>query len=141
MENVQIRDYTDADYNQVKQILIEGNLFDETLDSRDNLRKKIERDPASIIVAVFDNRVIGNAYIVEDGWAHFIFRLSVSKEHRKRGVGKLLMQAAEKRMKDRGTPEVGLLVRSDDNELVGYYKKQGYTHSEKTFRFMWKKLS
>ena len=37
-----IRYYNDSDYENVKQILQEGNLYEETWESRENLNRKIK---------------------------------------------------------------------------------------------------
>ena len=137
---VEIRNYKDSDYEDVKTNLKEGDLYDEVWDSRENLKKKIERDPDSIIVAVEDGKAIGNIYVIRDGWANFVFRLAVRKTHRNKGIAKVLMKEAETRLKQIGVKECSLFVRDDDNKLKEWYKKQGYQASKRKHQAMWKEL-
>ena len=78
-----VRNYIDADYEEVKVNLIEADMFNPLLDSRENLRRKIETNPGSILVATNEtDRVIGNIYLIEDFFNSFIFRLAVRETHR-----------------------------------------------------------
>lgn len=136
---VMIRDYQDSDYEEVRQNLLNGGLFYELSDTRDNLRRKSERDPESIIVAEYDHAVVGNVFFVEDGWMPWIFRLAVRKEYRERGIGSLLMDEAEKRLKARGYQLIGFFVNEQEPEAQEWYTKRG-SFSGGRYRFMGKKL-
>ncbi len=131
MKTIHIRDYADSDYEDVRKNLEDGALFDADWDSRENLTHKIERNPGSIIVAIADHEVIGNVYIVEDGWAAFIFRLAVRKPYRRRGIATMLLKEAEKRLAEKGVKEVALLVRNEEDELKSFYGKRGYALKRK----------
>src|ERR1700733_5734230 len=101
MNNVSIRNYAKEDYPSLKQILIEGGLFDETWDSEKGLEKRIIEKPDSIIVAVMNGQVIGCVYLVDDFFP-FIFRLAVKKRFRRQGIGKKLVAEAIERLKKHG---------------------------------------
>lgn len=134
-----IKFYEDHFYNDVKQILQECNLYDETWEDRKNLKRKIERDPQSILIAEENNKIIGCVFIVEDGWNAFIWRLCVKESHRKKGIGSLLMQKAEDIIKKRGIKEASLFVDSKNDSLKEWYKKQNYIKTS-DWTFMYKKL-
>lgn len=136
---VEIRDYNDSDYEDVKQNLQEGGLFNPSLDTREILKRKIEDSPDSIIVAIEDSHAIGNVYFIHDAWQSFIFRLAVREAYRGKGIGRMLMQEAERRLKERGVKEASLFIK-DGNELEQYYQSQGYYSFPKTHRFMHKGL-
>jgi len=136
---VTIKFYKDDFYADVKQILKESNLYDETWETKDHLKHKIERDPQSILIAVDNNKIIGCVFIVEDGWNGFIWRLCVKESHRKKGTGSLLMQKAEEIIKNRGIKEASLFVDTKNESLQEWYKKQGYTKTS-DWTFMYKKL-
>ena len=134
-----IKFYEDSLYEEVIKILQEGNLYDETWEARENLKRKIERDPQSILVAVDNNTIIGCVFIVEDGWNGFIWRLCVKESHRKKGVGLLLMQKAEEIIKQRGIKESSIFVDPKNETLQEWYKKQNYIKAS-NWTFMYKKL-
>jgi len=131
--------YKDEFYDGVKQILQEAKLYDETWEARENLKRKIERDPQSILIAVDENKIIGCVFIVEDGWNGFIWRLCVKKSHRKNGIGSMLMQKAEAIIKERGIKEASLFVDIKNDSLQNWYQKQDYIKAS-DWTFMYKKL-
>ncbi len=136
---VSIRFYTDSDYEKVKQILKEGNLFDDVWEDRHNLKRKIERDPESILLAEEDSHAVGCVFVVEDGWNAFVWRLSVKKTHRKKGIGLMLMEKAEEIIKNRGMKEVSIFVDAKNENLKEWYKKQKYLQTN-DYTFLYKKL-
>ncbi|MEK6903213.1 MAG: GNAT family N-acetyltransferase [Nanoarchaeota archaeon] len=137
---IEIRPYASADYEALKINLEESDLFNPAIDTREILESKIEANPASILVAVVNDEVAGNVYIIEDQWSSFIFRLAVRKGFRRRGIGQTLMEEAEKRLRQKGIKEVALFVRDTHQELQDYYIKLGYTPMNVSHKCMYKNL-
>lgn len=137
---VSVRYYKDSDYDDVKQTLQEGELYDDVWETQENLRRKIERDQESILLAIDDGKIVGCVFIVENGWNAFIWRLSVRKEYRKQGIGKILMQKAEEIIKKRGLKESSLFVDTKNDDLKQWYTKQGYIKTS-DYTFFYKKLN
>ncbi|MBI4021707.1 MAG: GNAT family N-acetyltransferase [Candidatus Aenigmarchaeota archaeon] len=137
---VLIRGYKDTDYDDVRLNLQEGDLYNPERDSRHGLGEKIRRNPDSILVAEDRERAVGNVYIVEDGWAAFIFRLAVRRSYRESGIGSLLMENAEARMRKKGIKEVSISVRDHEVALKEFYAKRGYIALPMTHRWMYKAL-
>ena len=137
-----LRNYLDSDYLEVRATLEETKMFDEVRDNRENLRKKIEIDSSSIIVAADSNKVIGNVYLMYDGVFAFIFRLAVKEAYQNLGVGGLLLQEAEKRLCQKGARRIALWVR--ESELVQlqlFYEKRGYQLAEGLHQCLYKEFS
>lgn len=134
-----IRPYQDSDYEEIKDILQSGGHFDEVWDSRVHYSNKIQKDPMSILVAVEENEIIGCQLIIRDPWTCFLFRLAVKASHRNKGIGSLLMKAAEDLLKKDGVEEVAIFVNEDDSHLQGYYEKRGYLRGG-NYRCLYKKL-
>ena len=100
-DKITIRRYKLPDYPGVKQNLIEGKMFYETIYSEAKMRTKIGNDPESILVAEVNGEVVGNVYIVSD-WGPLLFGLAVRKSCRNRGIGKRLVEEATKILKSKG---------------------------------------
>lgn len=137
---ISIQYYDDSHYDDIKNVLKDSDLFDEVWEDRQNLKRKVQRDPESILLAIFDNKIVGCVFIVEDGWNAFIWRLSVLKDYREQGVGKQLMQKAEEIIQKRGIKESSIFVSSKNDLLKDWYIKQGYSKTS-DYTFMYKKLS
>lgn len=131
---VSVRSYIPTDYEQVKKLLVEGGLYYEPMDSPERLQEKISRDPNSILVAVESEKIVGTVSLMEDGRMAFIFRLAVNPESRNRGMGKALMEEAERKLFRKGYKEINILIEGDNAKLQEYYVRQGY---EKGMVYRW----
>ena len=134
-----IRDYLDSDYDDVRNNLEEGKLFDPVVDTREKFLRKVTKNHGSIIVAEENSQAIGNVFTVDDGWAAFIFRLAVHSSYRGQGIGALLMNEAERRLREKGCEEVSIFVNDANERLKEYYKRQRFI-STGSYRFMYKPL-
>lgn len=139
-KGISIRPYNDSDYNAIKKILQQSDMYDKVWDSRKNLKKKIRTLPGSIILATDNGNVIGCVYAQTDGWEGLVWRLAVLKDYRKHGIGTKLLKNAEKFLKKKGVREVGMLVNSKNEELQKYYKQRGYITSGKDWKFYYTKV-
>lgn len=138
---VEIRAFSSEDYSSVKRILEETLLYDADLDTKSNLTRKIQDSPESVLVAEEKGTVIGVVYTIFDWWNSFIYRLAVDKKYQRKGVGSLLLAAAEHSLKAKGATEVALWIKEAEiPNLLGYYKKHGYSASPRKHQCMWKKL-
>ncbi len=139
MQNISIRPYRTDDYESVKRILREGELFEPHWDSKEVLEKMIVQYPELILVAEKDGEVVGNVYVIGI-WEGMIFRLAVSKNQRNQGIASSLLNATEEKMKEKGIKEYQLFFNAEDKELERFYQKRGFQGSEKRYRCMWKRL-
>lgn len=121
-----IRDYQDLDYEDVRFNLQESGLLIPEWDTRDRLRKKIEDHPSSIIIAEEDKHAVGNVFLTSDFWCALIFHLSVRKDYQSLGIGKILMDEAENKFKEKGVEAVCLLIENNQDSLKDFYKGRGY---------------
>ena len=83
--------------------------------------------PASdVLVGVADSRIVASAMVGHDGHRGAMYYVSVDPACRGRGYGAELMAAAEAWFKARGVWKVNLLVRKDNEPVLGFYAEQGY---------------
>jgi ribosomal protein S18 acetylase RimI-like enzyme len=70
---------------------------------------------------------LGNAVdqVTGDRYTH-IFLLYVAPKHRRRGLGRILMQCAEDWATQQGYPQMGLHVFTENNAAQSLYQKLGY---------------
>ena len=94
---MQIRNYKDADFPQLKELLKATGIYYEPLDKREIFQKKIEHDPASIIIAEDTGGIIGIVFIIYDPWNSFVYHLGVHPDCRGKGLANELMDEAEGR--------------------------------------------
>lgn len=107
-------------------------------DRRDAVVALLERDPEALIVAERDGVLVGSVIAGFDGWRHHLYRLAVHPDHRRGGVGRALLDAAEARLRDLGARRLDAMVL-DGNDLgrqiwtaAGYVAQDDWSRWVKT---------
>jgi ribosomal protein S18 acetylase RimI-like enzyme len=85
-------------------------------DSRAAIETVLSRDPDALIVAIDADLLVGTIIVGWDGWRCHLYRLAVDPEHRRTGIGGLLLQAAQERARAMGASRIDAMVL-DDNAL------------------------
>jgi len=78
-------------------------------------------------VATASDGVIGTALAGYDGHRGWIHYLAVSERARQRGVGRALVEKAEAALANLGCPKVQLQVRPDNDRVLSFYERLGYS--------------
>lgn len=99
-------------------------------DEPQELAKKLMRDPDLFLVAEVDREIIGSVLGGFDGRRGMVYHLAVDKAYRKKGLGTLLMDELEKRMKDKGCIKSYLLVTRDNLDAIRFYENSGWEHMD-----------
>jgi ribosomal protein S18 acetylase RimI-like enzyme len=80
---------------------------------------------ASAVLVVREGEVLAGSVMVGfDGHRGWVYYLAVSPDHRRKGLGRALMAAAEDWLRARGAPKIQLMVR-EENDAVGFYEALG----------------
>jgi ribosomal protein S18 acetylase RimI-like enzyme len=90
------------------------------------LDKKIQRDPDLFLVAEVNGQIIGSVLGGFDGRRGMVYHLAVMDSYRKNGIGTLLMNELEKRMKRKGCIRSYLLVTHDNLDAIRFYENMGW---------------
>lgn len=130
---MQIRNYQDQDFPRLVELFKATKNYYEPLDTRENLKRKIVRDPNSIIVLEDNNKLVSTVFICYDPWCSFIYHLSVHPDYQKKGFGSKLMDEAEKRLKEAGIKRPTLFVTENNQQVIAFYKKRGWSVMGKVF--------
>jgi len=150
MEKVSIREYTPVDREIVEQCIFElqeeesarqpeyWQTPEKALDDKytDYLVKRVSRSSGKLLVAEIDGVVAGYvAVVLEDGKDSspcvkmkrigYIPDLVVLRKYQKQGIGKKLLDAAERYIKFQNCEYVSLDVTTG-NPAFDFYKKFGY---------------
>lgn len=83
--------------------------------------------PSSTVLGTFEAPdLVGTVMVGHDGHRGWMYYLAVGSEHRRRGIGRRLVAAAEQWVADRGLPKMMLMVRTANPDLVSFYASLGY---------------
>jgi len=95
-------------------------------DRLDEIRKKLQRDPDLFLVAETESRIIGSVLGGYDGRRGLVYHLAVALAYRQNGIGALLMEELERRLRARGCLKCYLLVTLDNQDSIHFYEKRGW---------------
>jgi len=92
------------------------------------IQKKLERDPDLFLVAETDGRMLGTVLGGFDGRRGMVYHLAVTEFNRKQGIGEMLMDELERRLKAKGCIRCYLLVTVENESAMRFYEKRGWSH-------------
>jgi ribosomal protein S18 acetylase RimI-like enzyme len=125
--DLEIRSYKDEDEPAV--IDLWRRVFPDAPPHNDpagDIRRKLLVQPELFLVALDGQRLVGTAMSGFDGHRGWVYYLAVLPEHRRRGVGRALMQRIETELAARGCSKINLQVRSTNRRAADFYRHLGY---------------
>lgn len=104
-------------------------------DSEEALRKLSAFEPGSLLVAERDGALVGAVIAAWDGWRGNLYRLAVGSRHRRRGIGRALIRAAEGHLREQGATRISALV-FDADDAIGLVEAVGAARDDRLVRFV-----
>jgi len=95
-------------------------------DSLDEIEKKLNYAPDLFLVAEIMGKLIGTVIGGFDGRRGMIYHLAVSRQFQKLGVGKMLMNEVESRLRSKGCLKSYLMVTKENTQVIDYYQNLGW---------------
>ncbi len=96
-----------------------------------------QRDPGALIVAGPPGAIVGSVIAGWDGWRGSIYRLAVAPTHRRRGIGRMLLHAAEERLVALGARRLHAIVAETDAHAVAFWDATEWEHQRAQRRYTW----
>lgn len=94
---------------------------------------------STIFVTKDDAQITGTVLAGFEGHRGWIYRLAVDPACQSKGLGSLLLEAAENWLQtEQGIGKIQLMVRADNIDIIGFYKERGYNESD--ILMLWKQL-
>jgi ribosomal protein S18 acetylase RimI-like enzyme len=81
---------------------------------------------STVLVGLDGGQIVASAMVGEDGHRGWVYYVAISPERQRSGLGRVMMQAAEDWLKQRGVWKVQLLVRADNAQATKFYDQLGY---------------
>jgi N-acetylglutamate synthase len=123
---IEIRFSKIEDISQLIELLKKSDLYLDSYDSPDCLKDKIGIQPDSVFVAVAEQRIIGMAITIWDPWGSSIYHWCVDPEYRGQGVGKRILEEAERYLKEKGARSISAYVYPDNEQSLSLFRQSGY---------------
>jgi ribosomal protein S18 acetylase RimI-like enzyme len=109
---------------------------DRPADRREAVQRLIARDPDALLLVVASDGILGCVVIGWDGWRAHIYRLAVHPDHRRRGLGRWLLELAEQRLRAGGAIRIDAMVLDANTSAHGLWSAAGYTRQQNWSRWV-----
>jgi ribosomal-protein-alanine N-acetyltransferase len=105
---------------------LEDALFDDAWSTEMFWDELAQGDSRTYLVAVDGDGLVGYGGLAAMPDEGYVQTIAVAPEHRRRGLGSLLLTALLDDAKRRGLPRVGLEVRVDNAAAIAMYERFGF---------------
>ena len=124
-----IKKLTIDDYDKMYALWLscKGMGLNDTDDSREGIRRFLDRNPDTCFGAYEADMLIGVILAGNDGRRGFIYHTAVSPEYRGNGVGTALVNAALEALGRLGITKTALVIFGKNEVGNAFWEKQGFT--------------
>ena len=96
------------------------------------------RGPNATVLVGRDNGAVAASVLVgHDGHRGWVYYVAVDPDHRQKGYGRAIMDAAENWLRQGGIAKLQLLVRSDNAKVQAFYESIDYDEQERIVYAKW----
>jgi len=104
-------------------------------DTPEEIQKKLQRDPDLFLLAEQDGQLVGTVLGGFDGRRGLVYHLAVAPACREKGIGGLLMDELERRLKVKGCIRCYLLVTVENESAMRFYEKRGWSRMDTVYTY------
>lgn len=92
---------------------------------------------SAVLVGREANAIVASIMVGHDGHRGWVYYVAVDPDHRQKKYGRVIMDAAENWLRERGIEKLMLLVRSDNTAVKAFYEQLGYDAQERVIYAKW----
>ena len=122
-----VRAFQPADEDAAIALWQRCDLLRSWNDPRKDIRRKLQVNPELFLIGVLDGQVVATAMVGYEGHRGWINYLAVEPAHQRKGLGRMMMKEAERRLRALGCPKINLQVRSSNRGVIEFYQRIGYS--------------
>jgi ribosomal protein S18 acetylase RimI-like enzyme len=136
MTRTVIRSGSPEDANVVLELWRRAGSEPSVGEDVDSIRRLLDRDAESLIVAELDGQIVGTLIAVWDGWRGNLYRLAVLPDHRRQGIASALLADGDRRLRAHGCRRVTALVMHEHDWAVRFWHATHYELDERIIRYV-----
>ena len=128
--HLQIRPFRPDDQQAVIRLWEKCSLVVPQNDPAADIACKLQVQPDLFLVGVIKAAIVATVMAGYDGHRGWINYLAVAPDHRRRGIGRDMMAAVERKLRKLGCPKINLQVRKTNAGVIAFYRRLGFTVDE-----------
>jgi len=121
-----VRPFHPADAEAVVALWERCELTRPWNDPHKDIQRKLTVRADLFLVGEVEGAIIGTVMAGYEGHRGWINYLGVDPAFRRRGLGRVLMQEAERHLREAGCPKINLQVRSANTDAIKFYRSIGF---------------
>jgi ribosomal protein S18 acetylase RimI-like enzyme len=127
---MEIRPIRPADEDAVVALWERCGLVRPWNDPRKDIQRKLGVRPDLFLVGEAEGEIVASVMAGYDGHRGWLNYLGVDPSHRRRGLGRQMVEAAERLLVASGCPKINLLIRTSNGSVIEFYRRIGYSNDE-----------
>ena len=137
---IDVRDATIADSEQVARLVTVLGYATSTAQMGKRLESILADDDYATLVALDSGQIVGfigtriGSLYESDGRYGQIMALAVATDHQRRGIGRMLLHAAESALMARGVLVFVVTSGQQRSDAHAFYEKSGYTFTGRRYK-------
>ena len=120
------RPFDKSDQQAVIDLWIDCGLVVPWNDPVKDIERKLKVDPDLFLVGELDGEIVASVMGGYEGHRGWINYLAVSPRHQRKGYGRLIMEAVELAIAQKGCPKINLQIRAANTDIASFYQSIGY---------------
>lgn len=92
---------------------------------------------ATVLIGRDGGAIVATVLAGHDGHRGWVYYLAVDPDRRHNGYGRVMMDAAENWLRERGLEKLQLLIRADNTSVKRFYQSLGYAEQERIIYAKW----
>lgn len=102
-----------------------------------DLRRAMDSASSTVLGCSADGDLVATAMVGHDGHRGWVYYVAVAPHHQGHGLGRMMMNACEQWLIERGAVKVHLMIRTTNERVTGFYEALGYELSDVQVRAKW----
>ena len=125
-----VRSFQLSDYAPLTHLLQEtlsDTCYEETMEA---FGRQLSWDSELVMVATYQQQVVGVIIGTIDNNHGYYYRVAVSKDYRRKGIGRELINGLKKRFEQRNVRKVFVTIDSHNEPIVPFYESMGFGQTD-----------
>ena len=123
---MQIETFSEEDEEEVIALWGRCELLRPWNDPKLDIARKLLIQRELFLVGKIDGKIVATVMAGYEGHRGWVNYLAVDSAFRKQGLGRTLMEEAERRLVEIGCPKVNLQIRNENDGAMAFYERIGF---------------